>query len=78
MKDGTLLGQYQGAAKKIMEKLLDLYARQGVSQIESVEVLKNPVFNDDGGIVKILRAFGGRNGYLQSVKRLVRSIYAPN
>ncbi len=78
VQDGTLLDQYQGAAKKIMEKLLDLYARQGVSQIESVEVLKNPVFSDDGGIVKIFRAFGGRNGYLQSVKRLVRSIYAPN
>ncbi len=69
------LNKYKGAAREVLEALLDKYMNLGIYEIEKTEVLKLDPFKKYGNPAKIAQFFGGRSGYLKAVKELEEEIY---
>ena len=71
------LEKYQGTCRAVLEKLLDIYARTSVVNIDDRSILKGESFKSFGGPQKILSQFGGKDGYLAAVHELERTLYVP-
>lgn len=69
--------RYQGAAKQVLEALLDKYADVGIEEIEKTEVITQTPFSNMGTAVELLTAFGGKANYLKAVKALEDELYTP-
>ena len=67
--------KYQGAAREVLEALLDKYADTGISTIEDTKVLQLAPFTDMGTVVELVKAFGGKTDYQQAVKELEKHLY---
>ena len=67
---------YGPVARKVLEALLDKYADEGITTIESNEVFKLQPFTDLGSPVELVRSFGGRPQYLAALQTLERELYA--
>ncbi len=75
VKKRDFLGKYSGAAREVLEALLDKYMNTGIYEIEKTEVLKLDPFVKMGRPAKIASYFGGKDGYLKAVKELENEIY---
>lgn len=67
--------QYQGAAKQVLEALLDKYADVGIAEIEKTEIITQTPFSNMGTAVELITAFGGKASYLKAVKALEDELY---
>lgn len=67
---------YGPVARKVLEALLDKYADEGITTIESNEVFKLQPFTDLGSPVELVRSFGGRPQYLSALQALERELYS--
>lgn len=76
VKKRDFLSKYSGAARQVLEALLDKYCNIGIYEIEKTEVLKLDPFLKMGKPAKIASYFGGRDGYRRAVKELEKEIYA--
>ena len=76
VKKRNYFGKYSDVAREVLEALLDKYMNEGISQLESMEILKLDPFTQIGTPTKIIKAFGGRDKYIQTVKELEKQIYA--
>jgi len=68
--------KYGDQARAVLDALLDKYADQGVENIESLEVLRIQPLSDLGTPVELVKAFGGKEQYLQAVRELEEALYA--
>ncbi len=59
----------------MLELLLDKYADAGISEIESLEVLKLQPFDRFGSVPQIIKEFGGKPQYLAALHELERGLY---
>ena len=75
VKKRDFLSKYSGAAREVLEALLDKYMNTGIYEIEKTEVLKLDPFAKMGRPAKIASYFGGKDGYLKAVKELENEIY---
>lgn len=75
VKKRDFLNNYSGAARKVLEALLDKYMNTGIYEIEKTEILKLDPFMRMGKPQKIASYFGGKDGYLKAVKELENAIY---
>ena len=75
VKKRDFLSKYIGAAREVLEALLDKYMNTGIYEIEKTEVLKLDPFVKMGRPAKIASYFGGKDGYLKAVKELEDEIY---
>lgn len=75
VKKRDFLSKYSGAAREVLEALLDRYMDNGVYEIEKTEVLKIDPFSKYGKPSRIAQLFGGKEGYLNAVKELENEIY---
>ena len=73
--EGGLFDRYEGTARDVLSALLDKYADEGVRDVETVEVLTLDPFKGMGRPVELVRAFGGRDGYLSAVHDLETELY---
>ena len=69
-------------ARKVIDALLDKYATEGVAGLEEAQdagkvaqILQLPPFNGIGTPVEIVRAFGGRQPFLDAVRTLEQELY---
>ena len=76
VKKRDVFAKYQGAARQVLEALLDKYADAGIEPIEDRKVLQLPPFTELGAPVELLRAFGGKAGYAQALRELEQQLYA--
>ncbi len=76
VKKRNYFGKYSDVAKDVLEALLDKYMNEGISEIESMEILKLEPFTKIASPTKIIKAFGGRDKYLKTIKELENQIYA--
>jgi type I restriction enzyme R subunit len=76
VKKRDFLSKYSGAAREVLEALLDKYINTGIYEIEKTEILKLDPFLKLGKPAKIAGYFGGKAGYMQVVKELEEAIYA--
>ena len=76
VKKRDFLSKYSGAAREVLEALLDKYKNAGIYEIEKTEVLKLDPFLKYGKPAKIAQLFGGKSGYLKAVRELKQQIYS--
>ena len=75
VKKRDFLTKYKGAAREVLEALLDKYMNAGIYEIEKTEILKLDPFQRYGKPSKIAQFFGGKDGYLQAIKELEEELY---
>lgn len=75
VKKRDFLSRYKGAAREVLEALLDKYMNAGIYEIEKTEILKLDPFLKFGKPSKIAQFFGGKEGYLKAVKELEEELY---
>ncbi|HLS53768.1 MAG TPA: type I restriction-modification enzyme R subunit C-terminal domain-containing protein, partial [Tissierellaceae bacterium] len=76
VKKRDYFSKYSDVAREVLEALLDKYMNEGITELESMEILKLDPFKKIGTPTKIIKAFGGRDKYIQTIKELEREIYA--
>lgn len=69
------LAKYEGQAREVLDALLVKYADDGILQMESNEVLKLDPFNHIGTVPKIMKLFGGKQGYEAAIIDLKKQLY---
>ena len=67
--------KYGAEARKVLESLLDKYADEGVTNIESMDILKVKPLTDFGSPIEIIKQFGSKAKYLEAVKELEYELY---
>ena len=75
VKKRDFLSKYSGAAREVLEALLDKYKNTGIYEIEKTEILQLDPFQKYGKPAKIASFFGGKSGYLKAVRELENMIY---
>ena len=69
--------KYSAQARAVLDALLDKYATEGLVPVEDLSVLRVQPFSDLGTPIELVKAFGGREGYLAAVRELERVLYTP-
>lgn len=75
VKKRDFFSKYSGAARDVLEALLDKYMNTGIYEIEKTEILKLDPFMKFGKPAKIAQFFGGKDGYLKALHELEEEIY---
>ena len=75
VKKRDFFSKYSGAAREVLEALLDKYMNSGIYEIENTEVLWLDPIKQYGSPVRIVSLFGGKDGYLKAVKELEKELY---
>ncbi len=76
VKKRNYFTKYGEQARKVLEALLDKYADEGITNIESMEVLRVNPFDRFGSPSEIVNdIFGGKNKYLTALKELEIELY---
>lgn len=75
VKKRQYLYKYSEMAQQVLEVLLEKYANEGIKEIEELKVLQLKEFAKFGSLKKILKEFGGKEGYQQAIKELEDEIY---
>ncbi len=75
VKKRNYFTKYGDQARLVLEALLDKYADEGITNIESIEVLRVKPLTDFGSPVEIIKEFGNKENYLQAVKELEIELY---
>lgn len=76
VKKRDFLSRYSGAAREVLDALIDKYMNEGIYEIESTEVLRLDPISQYGSPSKIVKLFGGKDGYISAVKALEAELYA--
>lgn len=75
VKKRNYFAKYSGAARQVVEALLDKYADTGVEHIEDIKILQLAPFSQIGAPIELVKAFGGKPGYQQAIQELERQLY---
>jgi type I restriction enzyme R subunit len=75
VKKRNYFTKYGDQARKVLEALLDKYAEEGISNLESMDVLKVKPLDEFGGPLEILSQFGGKSKYIEAIKELENELY---
>ena len=75
VKRSDFFSKYIGAAREVLEALLDRYMNLGITEMESTEILKLDPFAKYGKPAKIAGLFGGPQGYYQALQELEKALY---
>ena len=75
VKKRGYLFEYQDVSREVLEILLEKYAKDGIEEIDTTEILELQEFRKFGSPLKIVKAFGGKKKYNSAVKRLTDEIY---
>ena len=75
VKKRDFLSKYSGAAREVLEALLERYMDTGVYEIEKTEILRLDPFKRMGKPARLAALFGGKEGYLKAVRELEEEIY---
>jgi len=67
--------KYGEQARKVLEILLDKYADEGITDIESLEILKVKPLTEYGSPIEIVSSFGSKKGYLEAIHELEQELY---
>jgi type I restriction enzyme, R subunit len=67
--------KYGEQARKVLETLLDKYADEGITNLESMDILKVKPLTDYGSPLEIIKQFGSKEKYQKAVKELEQELY---
>ena len=75
VKKRDFLSRYSGPAREVLEALLDKYMNTGIYEIESTDILRLDPLKRFGAPSKIVKLFGGKDGYLKAIRELEKELY---
>ena len=75
VKKRDVFHKYGDKARAVLDELLAKYADEGVFNIDDVTVLRIRPFTDLGTPVQLLKAFGGREGFVEAVREMQAALY---
>lgn len=75
VKDSGYLDQFNEAAKKVLEALLDKYATSSIKDLDDIEILQLNEFKELGSVPNIVKIFGGKEQFLQAAQALENQLY---
>lgn len=75
VKKRNYFTKYGEQARKVLEVLLDKYADEGITNIESMDVLRVRPLTDFGSPIEIIKEFGNKKKYLEAVRELENELY---
>lgn len=75
VKKKDVFHRYGGAAREVLDILLDKYMNLGIKEIEKPEILKMKEFRKYGTPAGIARLFGGRKGFFEAIRELKKELY---
>jgi len=75
VKKRNYFTRYGEQARKVLAALLDKYADEGITNIESMDVLRVKPFDEFGSAYEIISDFGGKEKYLEAIKELEQELY---
>lgn len=75
VKKRNYFAKYQGAARQVLEALLEKYADEGPALIEDIKILQLDPFSRIGAPMELVNAFGSKAAYTQAVSDLEKQIY---
>lgn len=82
VKKGAAFDRLSLLARNVLDALLDKYATDGIAPLEEAQdagkvaqILQLPPFTNIGTPVEIVRAFGGRQPFLDAVRTLEQELY---
>jgi type I restriction enzyme R subunit len=77
VKKRNYFAKYQGAARQVLEALLEKYADTGIEPIEDMKILSLPPFDRIGAPMELVKAFGGKGEYSKALAALEAQLYEP-
>ena len=75
VKKRDVFNKYGDQACAVLNALLAKYADEGVLNLDDVTVLRIPPFTQLGTPMQLIRAFGGREGFVEAVHDLQSALY---
>ena len=75
VKKRDFLSRYGADARAVLEALLQKYMKTGIYDLESLDVLKLDPLKQFGAPSKIVKYFGGKEGYLKAIRELEAELY---
>jgi type I restriction enzyme R subunit len=75
VKKRNYFTKYGEQARKVLEALIDKYADEGITNIESMDILKVKPLDEFGGPLEIINQFGGKAKYMEAIKELEQELY---
>lgn len=75
VKKRNYFAKYSGAARQVLEALLDKYADTGIEHIEDIKILQLDPFSQIGAPIELVKAFGGKAGYNKALHELEDQLY---
>jgi len=75
VKKRDVFTKYGEQARAVLNALLDKYADEGLVHVEDIGVLRVQPLSDLGTPVQLVKAFGGKKGYLAAVRELEAALY---
>lgn len=75
VKKRNYFAKYGEQARKVLEALLEKYADEGITNIESLDVLRVQPFTEYGSPVEIINGFGSKAEYMKAVRELEMELY---
>lgn len=76
VKKAGYLYEYEGLAREVLEALLDKFATSNLVDLDDTRVLGLEEFRKFGSPMAIVKAFGGKEQFLQAAQALENAIYA--
>lgn len=76
VKKRGYLYKYSYVAQNVLEKLLERYMNEGITNLQDTKVLELDEFKEFGSPLKIVKLFGNKKKYIEAVKELEKQIYA--
>ena len=75
VKKRDVFHKYGDKARAVLDALLAKYADEGVLNLDDVTVLRIPPLTELGTPVQLLRAFGGRESFVEAVREMQAALY---
>ena len=75
VKKRDVFHKYGDKARAVLDALLAKYADEGVVNLDDVTVLRIPPLTELGTPVQLLKAFGGREGFVEAVREMQAALY---
>ena len=75
VKKRDVFHKYGDKARAVLDALLVKYADEGVFNLDDVTVLRIPPLTELGTPVQLLKAFGGREGFVEAVREMQAALY---
>lgn len=75
VKKRNVFAKYGAKAREVLEALLEKYQDNGISTVESLDILKVDPLTSIGTPIELVQLFGNKEGYLAAIRELETALY---